>query len=223
MANNQPETIKFVILIADIQYLVVEGLKSALGNRYVLMDSVQSKSELHQAIRRQVPDILFIDYGALDFDGFSDLISLRSDFPNMQIVITSNVITPKEFNEYTRCGIRHILLKSTNEDELEECLAAVIRNKKFYSEVVLDMMLDSGKDRKFREDQIQLTASEKEIIALVAGGLTTKEIALKRSVSHHTIMTHRKNIFRKLGVTNVSELLMYAVNTGIIDTIDYQI
>jgi DNA-binding NarL/FixJ family response regulator len=141
----------------------------------------------------------------------------------MQVVITANSISPPEFNEYAGCGIKHILLKSANQEELEECLTAVIRNKKYYSELVLDMMLDSDKENKTRDEYLQLTTSEKEIIALVAGGFTTKEIAQKRSVSHHTIMTHRKNIFRKLGVTNVSELVMYAIKTGVIDTIDYQI
>jgi DNA-binding NarL/FixJ family response regulator len=223
MGNNQPETVRPLILIADNQYLVVEGLKSALGNRHILMDSVQSKSELYQAIRMQVPDILFLDYSALDFEGYSDLKSLRSGFPGMQIVITAINISHIEFKEFTACGIKHILLKSANQEELEECLTAVIRNKKYYSELVLDMMLDSGKENKTRDEYMQLTTSEKEIIALVAGGLTTKEIAQKRLVSHHTIMTHRKNIFRKLGVTNVSELVMYAIKTGVIDTIDYQI
>ncbi|MFO7369868.1 MAG: response regulator transcription factor [Bacteroidales bacterium] len=223
MGINQPENIKLLILIADNQYLVIEGLKSALGNGHILLGSVQSKAELYRAIRRQVPDILFLNYGALDFEGYGDLRSLRADFPGLKIVIIANSISPPEFNEYAGCGIKHILLKNAGKDELEECLTAVIRNKKYYSELVLDMMLDSGKENKTRVEYVQLTTSEKEIVALVAGGLTTKEIAQKRSVSHHTVMTHRKNIFRKLGVTNVSELLMYAIKTGIIDTIDYQI
>ncbi|MBN1142965.1 MAG: response regulator transcription factor [Bacteroidales bacterium] len=223
MGNIQPQTNKPVILIADIQYLVVEGLKSTLGNRFVLMDTVQSKYELLQAIHRQVPDILFLDYGALDFEGYDDLKDLRSDCPEMHIVITANTISSLEFKEYNACGIKHILLKSAGKEELEECLAAVTRNRKYYSELVLDMVFDSGKELKTWVDNLQLTTSEKEIIALVAGGLTTKEIAEKRSVSHHTIMTHRKNIFRKLGVNNASELVMYAIKTGIIDAIDYQI
>lgn len=223
MGIKQRETGRHLILIADNQYLVVEGLKSALGAGYILMGSVQSKGELYQAISRQVPDILFLDYGTLDFEGYDDLKSLISSFPGMQVVITANSISPPEFNEYNGCGIKHILLKSAGKDELEECLTAVLRNKKYYSELVLDMMLDSGKENKTRVEYVQLTASEREIVALVAGGLTTKEIAQKRSVSHHTVMTHRKNIFRKLGVTNVSELVMYAIKTGIIDTIDYQI
>ncbi len=68
-----------------------------------------------------------------------------------------------------------------------------------------------------------LTASEIEIVKLIAEGMTTKEIASRKNVSFHTIMTHRKNIFRKARVNNASELVMFAIRAGIIDTIEYQI
>ena len=69
----------------------------------------------------------------------------------------------------------------------------------------------------------QLTASETEIVRLIAQGMTTKEIAAQKFLSFHTVMTHRRNILRKLGVSNASELIMYAVSSGIIDTIEYNI
>jgi DNA-binding CsgD family transcriptional regulator len=79
-------------------------------------------------------------------------------------------------------------------------------------------------EKKFSSEETgQLTASEIEIVRLVAEGLTTKEIAIRKHISFHTVATHRKNIFRKLGVTNASELLMYAIKAGIIDTIEYHI
>ena len=55
------------------------------------------------------------------------------------------------------------------------------------------------------------------------GYTVTKEIAKQKNISFHTVMTHRKNIFRKLGINNVSELLMVAMKTGLIDTIEYYI
>ena len=53
--------------------------------------------------------------------------------------------------------------------------------------------------------------------------MTAKEIAVKRNLSVHTINTHRKNIFRKLAVTNASELIMVAIKAGWIDNIEYYI
>ena len=68
-----------------------------------------------------------------------------------------------------------------------------------------------------------LTNAEIEIIKLIAQGLTTKEIAAKKILSYHTIITHRKNIFKKLEINNTSELVMFAIKTGIVDILEYYI
>lgn len=59
-----------------------------------------------------------------------------------------------------------------------------------------------------------VTSKEKEILALVASGLTTKEIAGKLSISHHTVETHRKNLLRKCGAKNSAELILKTFSTS---------
>ncbi|HBL72224.1 MAG TPA: hypothetical protein DD409_04715 [Bacteroidales bacterium] len=68
-----------------------------------------------------------------------------------------------------------------------------------------------------------LTQTERDILRLVAMGKSTKEIAQERFSSVHTIMTHRKNIFRKLEINSVYEATRYALRAGIIDAVDYYI
>jgi DNA-binding NarL/FixJ family response regulator len=85
------------------------------------------------------------------------------------------------------------------------------------------MIIDADKKKSNPFDYNQLTTSEIEIVKLIAQGLTTKQIALQKYISFHTVMTHRRNILRKLGVSNASELIMYAVSSGLIDTIEYHI
>jgi len=68
-----------------------------------------------------------------------------------------------------------------------------------------------------------LTTSELEIVKLIAGGMTTKEIANKKNISFHTVISHRKNIFKKLSINNSSELIMFAIRKGLIDSVDYSI
>ena len=73
------------------------------------------------------------------------------------------------------------------------------------------------------EERINLTKTETDVLIAIAQGMTTKEIAEKRFSSFHTINTHRKNIFRKLGVNNVHEATKYALRAGLIDAADYYI
>ena len=68
-----------------------------------------------------------------------------------------------------------------------------------------------------------MTKTEVEILKEIAVGLTTREIAEKRFSSFHTVNTHRKNIFRKLGVNNVHEAIRYAMRSGLVDAAEYYI
>jgi DNA-binding NarL/FixJ family response regulator len=84
---------------------------------------------------------------------------------------------------------------------------------------VLDIILNkqfSAAEEENCEPTV-LTERESEITALIASGLTNKEIAEELHLSHHTVHTHRKNIIKKLGVKSVSELTVYAMNVGLIE------
>jgi DNA-binding NarL/FixJ family response regulator len=84
-------------------------------------------------------------------------------------------------------------------------------------------MMDEQKRKVSNMEQVQLTHTETEIVKMIAEGLTTKLIATTKNISFHTVMTHRKNIFKKLGVSSSSELIMYAIRSGWIDNIEYYI
>jgi DNA-binding NarL/FixJ family response regulator len=219
--NRQKEKIE--IIIADNQYLIIEALKSILNIHYIIKDVVTSTTDLKIALKSGVPDILITDYSLLDFNGFDELREIRKLYPSMGIVILTNNISRNELAEFKNLGIQNIIHKNTDMEELYSCLDATLRGKKYYSDIFMDMLFDLNLKKGLMEETNQLTSSEIEIVRLIAQGLTTKEIASKKYLSFHTIMTHRKNILHKLGVSNASELIMFSVRTGIIDTIEYHI
>src|SRR4030042_2612792 len=104
--NSNPD-----ILIADAQFLIIEGLKVFLGERYRIIACLCSKYELLRALKVHVPDYLILDYFLLDFDGFNDLKELKDRFPNMAIIILTNDITHNELTQLKNIGIRNILHK----------------------------------------------------------------------------------------------------------------
>ena len=115
------------------------------------------------------------------------------------------------------------MLKTAGREELFEALTATIKGKKYYSSELLEMLFELSEKKNSGEETGQLTSSELEIVRLISEGLTTKEIAARKYISFHTVITHRKNIFRKLGVSSVSELIMYALKAGWINLIEYHI
>jgi DNA-binding NarL/FixJ family response regulator len=210
-------------IIADIQSLAIEGLRSLLKEKYDFRLNVYYKSELLKALEKYRPEFLIIDTNNIDFGNPDDLKKLRLDFPATALIVLTGNITQKDLATFRRAGIYNILHKYADSTEILQGIDAALRKKKYYSGYILDLMNEFNENNGIPHENTDLTASEKEIIALIGAGLTTKEIARKRSVSFHTIMTHRKNVFRKTGVSNVSELIIYAIKNGIIDVIDYQI
>ena len=208
------------VILADTQFLTNEALRSLLSPRYQAFYTVSTKAGLQQYLQKETISLIITDYILFDFDSISDLEELRKKHPEIGIVILTNSITHIKIKELNDAGIRNIVLKTDDCEELFHGIDAALKGKKYYSGDVLDILL---KKDGHLEDATLLTSSEIEIVRMIAAGLSTKEIATKKHISFHTVMTHRKNIFRKLGVSSSPELLMYAIKAGLIDNIEYHI
>jgi len=213
------------VIIADQQFLIVESLKSLLqaDERFSVAAVVSTKAELIKVLGGFKEGLLITDFALFDYSGITDLKKISIDFPEVFILILTNSITKPEFLELTKSGFKNIIYKTADKQELFTALEVTLKGKKYYSEEILDLLIVPGENRQVNEKHGQLTHSEIEIVKLISSGLTTKEIAFNKHISIHTVNTHRKNIFRKLGVSNASELIMAAIKAGWIDNIEYYI
>jgi DNA-binding NarL/FixJ family response regulator len=208
------------VVLADTQFLTNEALKSILSPLFKTFSIVWTTAGLEELLQRENISLIITDYIRFDFDSASELGDLKKKHPTTAAVVLTNSITHLQIKELNDIGIKNILLKTDEQDELFHAIDAALKGKKYYSGAVLDTLLQ--RDAPYENIGI-LTTSEIEIVRLIASGLSTKEIAVKKYNSFHTIMTHRKNIFRKLGVSSSPELLMYAIKAGLIDNIEYHI
>jgi DNA-binding NarL/FixJ family response regulator len=213
------------VIIADSQYLVVETLKSLIGSdeRYFLAGVADTQNDLYKLLENFQSGLLITDFSNIDYNGIDDLKNIREKFPLISILILTNTISKAEFSTLTKAGIKNIVYKNADKEELLDAVESTLKGKKYYSDEILDLILDVSENKYTIEDPKHLTVSEIEIVKLIADGLTTKEIAARRNISYHTVNTHRKNIFRKLEVSNVSELTMHAIKAGWIENIEYYI
>jgi DNA-binding NarL/FixJ family response regulator len=213
------------VLIADSQFLIVEGLKSLIAEnkKYSLFGVIETKFNLGRSLEEMERGVLIIDFWSVDFVEFEDIKSFIRKFPSIQILILTNTINKSEFVELTKAGYKNIIYKNADKEEFFNAVESTLKGKKYYSSMLLDMILEMNSGKQSLEESKSLTSSEIEIVKLIAKGLTTKEIALHKCISFHTVNTHRKNIFRKMGVSNASELVMHAIQQGWIETIEYYI
>jgi DNA-binding NarL/FixJ family response regulator len=211
---------KGTILIADTQYLTTEALKLLLVEAGYSIHAVSARSELLEYLQKHEPSLIITDYILFDFRSINDLREIGAQQPGAPVLVLSNSINQMQIKELNNAGIRNIALKTDDRVELLHAVTSAFKGKKAYSGSVLDILL---KQDGPVEDACLLTTSEIEIVRLISSGLSTKEIATKKHISFHTVMTHRKNIFRKLGVSSSPELMMFAIKAGLIDNIEYHI
>jgi DNA-binding NarL/FixJ family response regulator len=215
------------VLIVDNQPFTRIGITSILKgylNHVLVLDYAKNKDDLFEKLTIKQPHILILDYNLLDFQNLNELSKIRKISPCIGILIITDNQNPDDIIKILDCGITNYILKTCEEQELIEAFNATMGSRKYFSSQVLDVLLEKKNIlRNTPTASGKLTLSEIEIVKLITQGFTTKEIASQRKLSYHTIITHRKNIFRKLGITNSSELIMYAMRTGIIDSTEYYI
>ena len=211
------------ILIADLQFLTRKALEMVVSLTHSVSGIAVSKKELVELLNLAHPDLLIMDYNLFGIDYIKELTELRSNYPLLLMLLIVNEINYTEIKNLASIGIKNIILKTADKEELNTAINFIINGKNYYSQDILNIALAKINEDNVKEEDIHLTSTEIEIVRLITKGMTAKEIASYKNISFHTVMTHRKNIFRKTGVTNVSELMMYAIKKGWIDNIEYYI
>lgn len=211
------------IIIADNQNITALGIKhlaqSIKDVEYVF--EATTKIELIKHLSSYPEALIILDYTLFDFQCFQDLLITTLRFPQTQWIMFSDelnieLITQLVFNHHTFS----IVLKSSGIDEINTALSHANKRERFICNHISNQLLNLNRPNRDSTDNL-LTNNEKEILKEIALGKTTKEIAADRNLSIHTIITHRKNIFRKIDVNNVHEATKYAMKAGIIDFAEY--
>jgi DNA-binding NarL/FixJ family response regulator len=213
------------VIIADSQFLITESLRIILQaeSNLEVCGVVMDKNELVKALKYEAVSLLIVDPSLADLTGINDLKEIKTQFRDLRILVLTNSITRAELHELNSAAIVNVLLKTEGKEEVIDAISATLKNRKYYSNELLGLLFDQTEKQAAGSDMLQLTNAEIEIVRLISEGFTTKEIASRRFISFHTVISHRKNIFRKLGVTSVSELIMVAIRYGLINTIEYHI
>jgi DNA-binding NarL/FixJ family response regulator len=158
------------------------------------------------------------DFAITDFEKLSDI------FPVSNILVLTSNINKEYTLSVLAQGITHFILKTCSKDDFLNSLIGITQNEDYLCKHAIEMLLNKNSSVTLKKDKdVHLTKKEIEIIRAVAQGMTTKEIASKSFLSVHTVNTHRRNILKKLGFSNTSELVLYAVRNGITETLEYYI
>lgn len=210
------------ILLADKQDITRAGLTYVIEKMEGLETKyVEDKTELMLALRENEDTVVILDYTLFDINDSAELLILNQRFPYTRWLLFSEDLSA----DFVRVLIASsnmfsVLLKESPLMEIKEAIRFCVDSKRFVCQRMMEVLLTPPQEA---EEKVNLTKTETEILKDIALGMTTKEIAEKRFSSFHTVNTHRKNIFRKLGVNNVHEATKYALRAGLVDSAEYYI
>ncbi len=210
LADNQD------ITRAGIQFLAEQTIH---GVEFI---RTEDKTELVEQLKLHPEAVVVLDYTMFDMNDVEDLQILYDRFAKVQWILFSVDLSQDFVRRVIAMGGRiSILLKESSAHEVRECIQYAVHNRRYICQRMTEILLSP--QETLVEDDVKLTPTETEILKDIAMGMTTREIAEKRFSSFHTVNTHRKNIFRKLGVNNVHEATKYALRAGLIDSAEYYI
>ena len=211
------------ILLADKQDITRAGLTYVIEKMEGLETKfVEDKAELMLALKENEDTVVILDYTLFDINDAAELLILNQRFPYTRWLLFSEDLSA----DFVRVLIASssmfsVLLKESQLMEIKEAIRFCVASNRFVCQRMMEVLLAPVQQEP--EEKVNLTKTETEILKDIALGMTTKEIAVKRFSSFHTVNTHRKNIFRKLGVNNVHEATKYALRAGLVDSAEYYI
>ena len=179
------------------------------------------KTSLVEQLKEHENAIVVLDYTLFNFADEDQLLIVSERFSLSQWLLISEELTPQFLRRVIYSSHQFsVVFKDGPMKDLRDALRAMKRHERFISQRALEVIITQQQDE---EKPDILTATEAEIVKAIAQGTTTNEIAEERFSSIHTITTHRKNIFRKLGINTAHEVIKYAIRAGLVDPSEFYI
>lgn len=207
------------IVVADDHAIVREGLRRVLTTTgfEVVADTGDADSALAALVEHR-PDVLVLDITMPGGGGWSIIKRVLDEHPATRILMLSVHDEAEYVIESFRLGAHGYVRKDTTPAELRAAVAAVHAGNAYVSPAVAGHLTDAIRARPAEGGGETLTPREREVLALVANGQTTKQVAASLGISPRTVEAHREAVMRKLNIRTVAGLTRYALEEGIAGT-----
>lgn len=204
------------VIVADDHVIFRQGLLNLLqaSKHIAVAGEAGAGPETINLVTREKPDIAILDISMPGFDGFEILERIQSMGACTKVIFLTMHNDALTAKRALQSGASGYVLKDNAFEDLLYAIKTVSAGGTFISPSISESILkptNEGKEPKI------LTLREREVLSLIASGLTNKQIADKLFISVKTVETHRTNIMQKLDVHTIADLVRYAIKIGLIE------
>ncbi len=201
------------LIIANTEYLSRRGLQTLINEQttFNCVATVTSNKQLTVALSTTLPNVLIIDYCCSDCFSLTAIKKIKTEHPTINILVMSHEKTALKIKEVIATGIKNYILKSSSEPEIIEAINCCANGAKYFSKQIIDVLLEE----EITNTNHKLTARELAIVNELIAGKKPFVVADHLAISYHTVIAHKRNIYKKLGINTNVELMQYAITMGI--------
>lgn len=200
------------VLVVDDSALVREGLRAVLGTHgkahgiEVVADADSVASSLNQ-VRRFKPDVVLLDIRLPDGSGLDACREIKRSLPASRVLILTSVATDELIHQAVLAGAQGYLMKEINPDGLVRAIADAFAGKSVLTPEITERVMRLLRDgnQSSGANLSSLSPQERRVLALVADGLTNKEVGEKLGLSDNTVKNYLVTVFEKLQVKRRSQ------------------
>lgn len=209
------------VLLVDDHAIMREGLRLVLAaeSHIEVIGEAEDGRQALDLVATLHPDVVVMDIAMPTLNGLEATRQIRQRFPQVQVVILTMHDNQLYYLQIAKAGAAGCVLKRSMGKDLVTAIEAAARGESYLPPAIAATLLADYRrlaDRSVPEEVVPLTEREREILQLIAEGQTNREIADLLTVSIKTVQAHRANIMEKLGVHDRTDLVKYAIRTGII-------
>jgi DNA-binding NarL/FixJ family response regulator len=209
------------VLVADDHSIVREGIRRLIeGESDIdLCAEASDGREVLDQVEIHRPNVVILDITMPEMSGLETLERVRSNHPEVKTILLSVHADPRMIQSAVTLGVDGYLLKNARSSEIVSAIRAVTRGGSYFSPPVAREIVAQIRDPRANTDEpfSLLTTREREVLHLIAEGLSAKEVAVRLGISTKTVEAHRTSLMRKLSVRKATELVRYAVRHGLIE------
>lgn len=200
------------VFIVDDHYMVIEGIRSLLQQNSELewIGHATNAASCLAFLQSRQPDVMLLDINLPDKSGIELCSEVKRLYPGIFILGLSTFNQLSFIEKMMQSGASGYLLKNAGSEEITEAIHAVMKGRQYLSHDAATTM------RLQPAETLMVTRREKEVLGLIAEGLTNQEIADKIFISVSTVDTHRKNLLQKLNAKNTAALVKIAMDYRLI-------
>ena len=205
------------VLIADDHTVVRKGIRALLETEpgiTVVGEAADGEDAIHKALALK-PDVILMDLVMPKLDGVQAIKELREKLPEIKVLVLTSFAEDRRIVAAIEAGALGYLLKDSSPEDLVRAIREVHRGESSLHPKVAQQLVKKLQRPAEEPEREELTARERKVLALIARGLSNREIARELSISEPTVRTHVSNILRKLGLKSRTQAALYALKEGL--------